>query len=491
MFRNTDAASMKPVPFLTGWCLAAVAVAALVLLSSPGRGEEPDPLALIPQLSEIESLYLAPAGSAPSSASGVSPAWLGESPAGGASALRIEHRLHALPGFRKYDLSRPPVRHHWHNMVLYAVGGAPRDLIDMLFGLAGRVPIVNIGITGAMYEVVPSQVLFRHWDSWHRWPGHANRHGEGWIDAECWGFFSNLRYMTFASVNKRKLEAWRAYDARVDEAMAKRNAEIEKENERAIRARSDLLETTLPLYRSGKYQAVVQRLAPYVEIEPSDRRARAMLAASLAALAPRIAERQWAEEFLGEQIRSASKEILVAMKEELKTLAKRDPAQPEPLFWLVWIDTRLRSYGEAIDAAERLVETAPGSVTWLRLRFESAIESGVPKWIEEAARAIEETAGRGAEASVHARGRQALADGRPDEAIATYEHLTRTLPTHGRYHYLLGMALIEKGKQTGRYEKGRALKELKRARKFAASDDDRDLYRRALEAARVFRPSKK
>jgi len=449
--------------------------------------EEPDPEALRPQLPEIESFYtsLTPTAGA-KSAPLAEPEWL-RSGRPNLDDLKWQSNIRSLPGLRKYDLGKPPRRRAWWKYPLYPVFGAPRDLIDGFFGFVGLVPFFNLPITGGMYELVPTQVLMRHPRDWHQWPGHRNANGHGWIDGEGWGYFSNLHETRFSAVDETEQEIRRLHNALVDQKIADANAEVARHNAEVDQRREAYVAETADLYGQGKHPAAVARLVDYVRLDPANRRAKAMLIASLVCILPNIAEKEWGQDLLANLMRSGSREVLISAKDELKSLREREPARADIPFYLVWINLRLGSHAEAVEEAARLVELDPGNVAHVRLRFEAAAASGNLEWAETAARQLIDAEGEGSIAALHARGRLAFLADKPKDAIPIYERLVSARPRNPRFHYLLAMAHVADGQRTGRYKRGEAAHALKRAVQLAPSPGEKNFYRKALRAAKLLR----
>ena len=466
-----------------------IALLAALAIGPNCRAEEPDQEALTPQLDEIESFYLA-TPTAPEAKPAKEPAWVAAGRKGVANLIQ-RNKVNSLPGMRKYDLSRPPRRFYWWNLPIYAVLGFPRDLIDGFFGSLSLAEIAifepfNLVLTGVGYELVPTQVLARHPSDWHRWPGRRNANGHGWFDGE-WGFFSNLHYTTFIRTNEKRLDVWRTHNQVVDDKMAAENAKIDQENAEVRAKRAAYIRETRRLFDEGKHRVVIQRLVGYREIDPLNQDARAMLAVSLIDDLPEIAENQWAYGAIHDLLWGSSREVLIPIRDELEAMREAKPHDDEICRYLVAINMRLRSFAQAMSAAEELVARDPSNVTFLRLRFEVALAGGDSDQIEEAARAIEQAASEGSAATLHARGRQAFVAQQPEKAVEAYQRLVLIEPLNPRFHYLLGMAHVVEGRKTGHYEKGLARRQLAKAMKLVRSTDERDLYAKAYEAAGLLR----
>lgn len=465
--------------------LPCLAVIFLLALAAPGLAEAstPDPQALEVDVYELDRFYFQPDPPNAPHREIEPPSWLELAP-GEAEGLVWQDPVRTLPGRRRYDLSEEPRKTYWWNYPLYGLLGFPRDLVDGFFGAVSKVGGLNILVTGIFYEVVPMQVLMRDWRDWHRWPGRANKQGHGWIDApEGWGFFSKYRHTKFRPVNDKRLAAWQAHNEAIDRDVARRNREIEEVNAHVAERREAFMEKTRTAYKRRDYRNTVARLWAYLGADPRDREAKAMLIASLVAVSPNLAERAWGEAALRHQLRTSPQSVLVAAKEELREMAKRHPETEEIPYYLVWVCTRLRAYGEAYTEAGRLLARDPGNVLWQRLRFEAALRTGDKQWIASALSALESATGAGSVASLHGRGRWAFLRGHYTTAREIYKRLASQRESDARFYYYYGMALVHEGMETGLYDKRGAVRALESAAELAETKGRRLEYRKAARAA--------
>lgn len=455
------------------------------------RCEEPDPAALVPQLGDAPALFTRLTGSD----------WSGETVPlqVAATSATATVALYAWQGgersprnARLYDLTQSPRRIFWWKWPFYGILGAPRDLVDGLFGLVGHVPPFNLALTGAAYEVLAMQFLMRPPSDWHRWPGgHANAAGHGWIDSQNgWGFFPNYHTYRFSEVNEKELARRREHNAGIVAQTARLNAQVNEHNADVQTLREDRMADASRAYQASQYSEVVRLLRDYVPVDTSNREAKAMLAAAYVALevdpAQPTTTRQ--RDALAALLTHASKPTLALLKTELAILARRMPDRPEPLLYRVWANLQLASFAQAFEDATVLVALDPASSLYQQLRFEAALAGREPEWMTPALEGLEAVAGTDSVAVRHARGRQALALGDIATARACYEALTVAEPAEPRYHYLRAMTEVAAQPQTGRFDRALALRELGQARHLAHSPGEQVLYEKALRAAQLLTP---
>jgi hypothetical protein len=470
------------------------------------RCEEPDPAALVPQLSDAPALFTRLTGSD----------WSGETAArteraeAGAPAAAVAGQASATSatapltsyawqgGVRSprsaglYDLTQPPRRVFWWKWPFYGILGAPRDLVDGLFGAVGYVPPFNLALTGVGYEVLPMQFLMRPPSDWHRWPGgHANAAGHGWIDSQNgWGFFPNHHSIRFSEVDEKELARRRQHNADVVGQTARLNTEVNEHNAQVQTLRDDRMADASRAYQDGRYSEVVRLLRDYVGVDTSNREAKSMLATAYIALEADPAQptttRQ--RDALAGLLTHASKPTLALLKTELAVLAQRMPDRPEPLLYRVWANLQLANFAQVFEDATALVALEPANGLYHELRFEAALAGREPEWMTPALEGLVAAAGADSVAVRDARGRQALALGDIATARACYEALTAAAPTNPRYHYLRAMTEVVAQPQTGRFDRALTLRELEQARGLAHSPGDRVLYEKALRAAQLLTP---
>lgn len=470
--------------------------ASLAILSTPAYSadttEKPVPAALRPVLEELGGIYgfteeLAISATRPKALP--TPTWV-QPDQKELDKLRLVREAAGAKGDGIYDLAKAPKRIHWANYALYPIIGFPRDAVDGFFGVVSFVPLLNLPIVGLGYEVVPTQKLVRHHDDWHRWPGRANAKRHGWIDSEAWGFFPSLHCMTFKQTDSKKVAEMKMHNEKIMAGAIQEGKDIVVKNAGIAARQAEYLKATRALYDEGKYNEVISRLVGYQKIDPLGRESRALLAASIIAQLPRINERDWAEATLGELLGNTSKELLLPVKTELKALGEKLPNNEDIPFQLAGIDTRLRTYGEAMEEVDRLLALSPKNVTYLRLKAEIAFAAAEPDWAKTSLDQLKETVGVGAVATRHAEGRFFIMQGKYAEARAVYADLVNAEPDNARFHYLFGAAIANQGIQTESFDKGLAVSEFGKAAKLATTPEDEDLYKRAQDAASGLRDKK-
>lgn len=460
-------------------------IASLFAVVSFCAAQEVDPSSLKPQLSDLDYIFKAGLAAASAEAVGPQPAWVASDP-NQVKALKMTMKIQSLPNMLEYDTSKPPMSHHWWNYPIYGLLGFPRDLIDGFFGVVGEAPFeLNIPTTGAIYEFVPTQILMRDPRDWHRWPGRMNANGHGFYDGT-WGWFSNYHYTTFSHVDTEELARWEAHNRQVEMDLAKANQKIDASNEEVKARREAYLKETRALFAADKHRDVIRRMIAYREADPLNSPARALLVASLIDDMNEIPEHQWVNQTLANLIWGSSRAVLLPARDELKNLATKRPSE-NALRFLVAINLRLENYALAMEAAKDLIAMNPSDIANHRLKFEAALAGRDEETIESTAKDLEQVAGVNSATALHARGRQALVTGHPENAVTIYLRATALEPLNARFHYLEAMSLIEEARVVGKYNKAPALKELKKAIQYALSSQEETFYRQTLAAAGEFR----
>jgi len=390
-----------------------------------------------------------------------------------------------VEGRELYDIENPPRRTRWYLYPYYAVTGLPRDLVDGFFGSLNFVPPFNLLFTGAMYEIVPTQLLMRHSTDRHGLWGRSNAQGHGWVDAENgWGFFSCLHALDFHPIHREKLAAQTRANQELAQRIREKNNSITHHNARVDELRAEYFEATTKLYQAGDYREVVRRLLPYVQIDLRSGLSKAMLGGAYTRLLCQdVPERAWVNEQLLTLLSTCSKSTLVLVKREMAFMKKAYPTRTEPALYLTQLDVLLNSYGQAVSEVEHLLSLDPKNPLYLRLRVEAALASEKPEWIEPAIAALSAQAGPDSEGVRHAQGRLAFVKQDYDQAANLYKQLTQEAPDNPRYHYLLGMTWVERASLTGSYNRKEAVTSLKRAVRKARTDEEETFYKRVCTVA--------
>jgi tetratricopeptide (TPR) repeat protein len=470
--------------------LWAVLIFGLVAPVGAQEAVVPDLDGMKPVIPEIESLLTESLGQVPSDRKKSKekkeePDWarLEDS-----TALDLLKRLapqRTVEGREMYDLENPPRRIRLYLYPYYLVTGLPRDLVDGFFGSMNFIPPFNMLFTGAMYEIVPTQLLMRHSTDRHGLWGRSNAQGHGWVDAENgWGFFSCLHALEFRPVNQQKISEQTSANEDLALKVRGKNEMIVEHNKRVDTLRTEYFEVTTKFYQAGNYREVVRRLLPYVQIDLRSGLSKAMLAGAYTGLLCQdVAERAWVSEQLVTLLSTCSKSTLVQVKREMAYMKKSFPARTEPALYLTQIDVQMNSYAQALSEAEYLLSLDSKNPVFLRLRVEAALASEKPEWIEPAIAALAAQVGPDSELVRHAQGRLAFVKQDYDQAAAVYRQLTQEAPDTARYHYLMGMTWIERASLTGSYNRPEAVKSLKRAIRKARTEEEESFYRNVCGAA--------
>ncbi len=406
----------------------------------------------------------------------------------------------SIPGERFYDLSQPPrIRYYW-KIPLYALFGAPRDLIDMLFGACSRVPPFNLAFTGA-YEFSGLQFLVRHRQDWHEYGGYSNAAGHGWIDGvNGWGWFSNYRNARFSEIDEARLESWKKHNAALEAKLNEKNVAaaghremLQGESERYLAiARAD--------YEAGRFQDALARLWAYLRATPTDYDAKARYLACCARFAGQGgAEADWARAEIRRMLREWPLGSVSALCWSLKNHVERWPDDQEARYWLVWAYARLSSYAEALEESAALLQMPGAGVREQLLVFEICLERLQQLSKPEDARAaadllarmeksVAALRGAGPEAAAAARfceGRLKVMKGEYHDGLMTLLALSNEAPGDPRFSYAFGAGHMLQGIFGGDYDWTVAVNALTRARQTAKSPERLARIDLALAEART------
>jgi hypothetical protein len=364
-----------PLPFILG---------ILVLSESPAPGagvhlsiEEEDLLKMIepeaprpyrPPFSEFAFLTL-PAPNAPE----VHPPDFGNAnefvfPAQGKPTLAANE-----PKARLYDLDTPPLNRHWAKIAAYPILGFPRDAIDLLFGVAGHVPLVNLPVTG-VYEIGGIQYLMRHPKDFHRYGGQANRNGHGWIGGTGWGWFSNLNRTEFSEIDEQELARRKEHNAAAMDKAAKSSEAARLANEGQNRLARLYLNEALEDCEYGRYSEALPRLWTYCQNRPKDFAAQAYYLICLAQEDEASGiDAQWRLREMNGILPEWPASNLIDAVAILRSHLQRLPGDIGVRYWLCWTYGRLGANGDMMDEARILAADPLGGMRENILVFEAAM----------------------------------------------------------------------------------------------------------------------
>lgn len=284
---------------------------------------------------------------------------------------RIEEPREELHGRPKHDLSVTPRARHGWKYPAYAVFGLPRDLLDGAFGVIGFVPVLNLPITGGLYEVIPTQYLFRDWRDVHRWGGRRNANGHGWIDSDGWGWFPTANSMEFTYEDTAELERRKNENAEIDAELLELNRRLDQSNREVLERRRNIRNSASNAIAEGKGEEAVSLILPYHLELPNDENAAALLVNALAVYGDTGPD--WVRPYLWRKILDLKPRVVAQAEATLvNTLQRRDAARTVAEA-LVFISTRQEEFLEAAERARVSHEADPKDPRRKRLLFESAL----------------------------------------------------------------------------------------------------------------------
>ncbi|HBF35472.1 TPA: hypothetical protein DDW35_12995 [Candidatus Sumerlaeota bacterium] len=317
-------------------------------------------------LSEIESLYARNGwvlpesglmfyqeGNETSRTISLAPDWV-EMPGMNLRLYTDKPQLKELPGEPFLDVDKTPRQRVWWKYPVYAVVGAPRDLVDGFFGGVGKLPLFNLPLTGVMYEVVPTQVVFRHWSDTHRWLGLRNHNAHGWIDSEEWGFFSNAHNMGLTREDIAEKERRTKQNVVLQAKLKETNQSIIDQNRAAETKREALLAEAMASFQKRDFRDAARRLHFLVKVDPLNQSARSLLAASLIALPADATSDGWKRMMISRLLQTHSQGMMMEIKQSLLPLVALPDTRTNALTYLVWINARLGNLKEARETAMAL-----------------------------------------------------------------------------------------------------------------------------------------
>ncbi len=283
--------------------------------------------------------------------------------------------LDEVPGRPFNVLDPPPMKTAYYKYPIYTALGLPRDLVDGLFGFVGFIPIVNLGVVGIGYEVVPTQVLLRDYRDWHGWGGTRNKNGHGWIDSDGWGWFPNYNQTRFESVNKRKLERFRNENEKLASELQELNRGIEARNAAIESRQATARDYALYWIENGDPREAVSWILPAHRAYPLEEESQGVLVAALALYADDPDAPSWVEPLLWEKLTSSLSRVQRSAEARLEALQLQHPDAYSPARALVYIKTVMGETDDALDVAEKSFLADPADAGRARLYFETALTS--------------------------------------------------------------------------------------------------------------------
>lgn len=398
-------------------------------------------------------------------------------------AGRIQEPVEEIHGRPRHDLDKPPRASHGWKYPAYAVFGLPRDLIDGAFGAIGFIPIVNLPITGGLYEVIPTQYLFRDWRDVHRWGGRRNDNGHGWIDSDGWGWFPTAHSMEFTYEDTAELERWKNENAAIEADLLEINRGIEQANRELLEGRRNIRNFASNAIAEGDGAEAVSRILPYHLALPQDENAAALLINALAIYGD--TGPSWVRPYLWRKILELKPRVVAQAEATLVNTLERHDGSRTAAEALVFISTRQEEFLEALDRARASLEADPKDPRRMRLHFESALL------------ALEDNEARGTLTEIRALDpraadlplmdiRLAIISGEAGTARTSLAQRISDAPGDPHLHYYLACAelVLLPDSEAPEINISQALDELERATLLATSDVLRLRLGRALSFTR-------
>jgi tetratricopeptide (TPR) repeat protein len=403
----------------------------------------------------------------------------------------------ALPGQMIYDLDRPPKTRHLWKYPAYVVFGAPRDLVDALFGAVSYVPVLNLALTGA-YEYSGAQYLMRHPRDFHAYGGGPNDRGHAWISGTSWGWFSNAKRTRFVETDQARLSAYKAHNDQVLSRLAVMNESAQSGNEEIDRQARAYFEQARRDWQAGRYAEALARLWSYCLRRPTDYEARAYLAACCMQQAGvGVKHARWCDQQVRRSLAEWPPGSLPVL---IQTLRRHIQGQPDDLnarHWQIWIYTRLGSYAEALAEGRRLAAD-PGAgmrenslyyeVCMRRLQelspeedFEAIVD--LLRRLENAVERMRRLAPRSPETLLAAARLHVMA-GNYDTGLEALRRLAEEFPDQARFGYYFGAGLMLEGLFGRQYDRAAAVAVLERAKVRAETARRESVIAEALSHAR-------
>lgn len=424
----------------------------------------------------------------------------------------IDPLLDRLPGASEPETGASTGSAAWWKVPIYLGLGLPRDLVDGVFGVLGRVPVVNLVAVGLAYEIVPTQIFIRDPRDWHRWGGAVNANGHGWLprsysyhnarydsppgsgDAETakgpllpedgWGFFPTAHSMQFRYFGgaSSELESFEDEEARED--LQALNRQIDWQNRQiAQRQRAARSEAIAAIDRADGFEAVA-RMAPYHVAYPTDESAHALLLNALAVHGD--AGPPWARPYLWQEIREAGWRVLRQTRTLLEKSHRDHGANVTVAEALVFVQTRLGEFAAALEVARAASQIAQDNPIRARLYFEAALQAGDEP---SAAAALEllERLSPGDESNALLALRLQLLRGSDQQTLDAFSERLALDPGNAYFHYYMGCAKLGLAENSAAAETliESAFDDLETASLSAPTPALRERSARALSFARV------
>lgn len=173
-----------------------------------------------------------------------------------------EYKSHvnSIPGETSMKIPEPEKKSHWWKIPIYVVIGFPRDIVDISFGVADKVPIFG-GISCIVYQMIPLNYLFRHPDDWYlaglgpyeNDQEHSLTYGllDGWCDP---GFFSNLRCTKWSKTDYTEVNLAKNHNKRIQQNIENKKNETDTFNANLKTSKEEYINSFFQSYKRGKYR---------------------------------------------------------------------------------------------------------------------------------------------------------------------------------------------------------------------------------------------
>ncbi len=282
--------------------------------------------------------------------------------------------LTELPDRPFKPVDPPPRSLVWWKLPFYTALGLPRDMVDATIGALAKLSLVSV-LVYPVYEVVPTQCLFRDPRDWHRWDAHKNKNEHGYYDGASWGWFPSAHQWGLTHESERKLRKYKDYNHALKEELRERNVEIEAYNQGIESYKRDARREALAALQTGNGREAALRMVPYYNVYPLDEGAFALFVASLALYRPDGPE--WVGPLLCYELNDAQPGLLAQAEEVLTKTVGRFPEHAALAETLIYTRLLMGGGEDAHRAALALLDRRPADARCQLLVYETALSSNL------------------------------------------------------------------------------------------------------------------
>jgi tetratricopeptide (TPR) repeat protein len=338
------------------------------------------------------------------------------------------------------EVSPPPRSREWWKYPVYLVLGFPRDALDTVMGVMAHVPIVSPLAVYPVYEVIPTQAVFRDPRDWHDWPGARNSRGHGMVDSESWGWFPSARSWKFDHVSEAELQEYHEQNELLTGELNRLNREIEVENQRVSGLLRQARRIALDAVSKGDGGEALSRMLPYWYHHDLDQGAFALFITSLGLYAEEGPD--WPRPLLWKELSRATTGELVRAESVLARTHERFPTHPVLAEALIYIQLHLGKNDAAVETAEIDYQAQPAMSSSPMMVFETAMSAQDTQMATEAWNRTREFE-MGDDVRQLGMARLEMIRGHPDEMSQLVKELLSRDSENPYLYYFLGVAELE------------------------------------------------